>query len=142
MTATNVAGRTCLSCGLGEKAGPIMARGLHSACYGRHRADGTLDQFPRVSPDEYGLKVEGVSYRQLDYWVKRGWLHPDPRPHEHSGVTRTWPAEEVRVARIMGRLKAAGLTPEAAHRIARLATGGGELAPGVWVLYDHHGPTS
>lgn len=133
MTGTAVTGRVCLSCG---KPGTLRARGLHAACYARHRVEGSLDQFPRVSPDNYGLHVDGVTYRQLDYWVRKGWVHPDPRPHAASGVTRTWPADEVRVARVMGRLVAAGLSPDAAHTAARAPGATAELAPGVWVTFD------
>jgi hypothetical protein len=80
-------------------------------------------------PDELG-----ITYRQLDYWSRRGHLHPgraDPaRPW--SGSARTWTPAELEVARLMGLLTAAGLTPGAAERVAR-AGGCCEIAPGIRV---------
>ena len=129
----------CAACG---KPGRLEARGLHGQCYRRAYQDGTIDQYPRVIPvGAKAMRVEGVTYRQLDHWVAKGYLHPDPRDHAVSGVTRTWPDGEVRVASVMGRLVAAGLSPELAHRVARMTEGGGEIAPGVFVLYDHRGPS-
>ena len=63
------------------------------------------------------VAATGATYRMLDHWVRRNYLHPD-----HAGGTghpRTWPAEEIRVARRMVELVAAGLTVEAAHHAAR-----------------------
>lgn len=70
----------------------------------------------------------GVTYRQLDFWTRRGWVVASPRPPgATSGTPRSWPEGELRVAAVMARLVAAGLAPHAAHRAAR---GGGILAPG------------
>lgn len=74
---------------------------------------------------------DGISYRQLDYWVRRGYLRPgnaDLGP----GFRRTWDDDERRVATLMARLVRAGVSVEAAHRVAR-AGGSLELAPGVRV---------
>lgn len=73
---------------------------------------------------------EGLTYRQLDYWTRQGYLRP-VNPDPGSGVQRRWPEEELVVARLMRRLIAAGLKVEAAHRVAR-AGGKAELSPGVW----------
>lgn len=76
--------------------------------------------------------VPGVSYRQLDYWARLGYLVPrQARPG--TGINREWPAEEVRVAELIGRLRAAGLSLDAAATVAR---GQSEIAPGVYVLVD------
>lgn len=74
-------------------------------------------------------EIEGVSYRQLDYWCRRGWLRPG-NGGAGSGSVRHWPEAELDVAEKMSRLVAAGLTPAAAERVAR---GEPELAPGVRV---------
>lgn len=80
-------------------------------------------------PSLIDLSGAGVAtYRQLDYWTRVGYLHPtDQSPG--SGVPRVWPDDELLVAATMARLVAAGLTPEAAHRVAR----GHDLAPGIEV---------
>lgn len=71
-----------------------------------------------------------LTYRQLDYWTREGYLKVvDPDPG--SGRRRYWSAEEARVAVMMGRLVAAGLTVSAAHRAARNE---GRLAEGVRVV--------
>jgi hypothetical protein len=69
----------------------------------------------------------GITYRQLDHWSTVGYLRPiflggenhDIPAGPGSGHWRDWPAEELRGAREMGRLTAAGLIPEVAHRVAR-----------------------
>lgn len=80
----------------------------------------------------------GVSYRQLDYWARIGLLHPVEHKSKggsygQGGMSRKWPAEEQRVARLMGRLTAAGITPRTAEQVARAPGGRFEVAPGIWV---------
>jgi len=79
----------------------------------------------------------GLTYRQVDYWARLGYLRP-----EHaggSGNRRIWPPAELEVARQMGRLIAVGLDVAHAHDIARaaLADRGGtahiHLADGIWL---------
>lgn len=68
-----------------------------------------------------------VTYRQLDHWTRRGWLHPRRvpvpvgAPTDGPGVPRLWPPREAQVARIMAALVRAGLTPAAAAAGARAA---------------------
>jgi WhiB family transcriptional regulator, redox-sensing transcriptional regulator len=69
----------------------------------------------------------GISYRQLDFWARQGYLRPCGTGG--SGNGRLWTAEEVAVARRMGDLVTAGLTAGAAAQIAREGWPGG-LAPG------------
>lgn len=67
-------------------------------------------------------EVPGVTYRQLDYWAKRGFLRPgreNPDKPSGTGNFRDWPAEELRVAEDIGRLRRAGLALPAAERKAR-----------------------
>jgi DNA-binding transcriptional MerR regulator len=73
----------------------------------------------------------GLTYRQLDFWVRRQFLKP-ARALPGSGTSRVWTSEELKVARKMAVLVEAGLTVEAAERAARNR---GELAPGVRVLF-------
>lgn len=117
---------TCVDCG---HRTDLVGRRLCGACYHRHRRAGTLEKFPLSPQVRPGVpQIDGVTYRQLDYWIRQGYLRVAA---EGSGSCRTWPAAEVRVARIMARLVAAGVRPAAAERIAR---GGKEIAPGVRVL--------
>jgi DNA-binding transcriptional MerR regulator len=60
----------------------------------------------------------GITYRQLDYWVRRGWVRPE-EPLPGQGRPREWPAAELNIARQMGLLIAAGFNAEAAHQVAR-----------------------
>ena len=77
----------------------------------------------------------GITYRQLDHWIRRGWLKPGRLPPKFAsgqGGSRDWPAAEVAVACRMARLVAAGLTHEAAAELAR-APGRHVLAPGITI---------
>ena len=91
------------------------------------------------------LEGSGVTYRQLDYWARQGWLLPETRDGGTGpGYHRRWPEPERRVAALMSRLVASGLTPTAAAPVARagaprllrdkVATV--EIAPGVYVVID------
>lgn len=132
-------GDPCRDCG--AKPGVRGARGLDWSCYRRHRLAGTLERFPRLGDSRGSLKesplADGVelTYRQLDYWTRVGYLHPDGAG-EGSGSRRRWSDAERAVAAMMARLVAAGLVPDAAHKVAR-AGGRLELAPGVTVEVDH-----
>lgn len=55
--------------------------------------------------------------RQRDHWVHRGFLHPEGVGGR--GDPWRFSAEELRVANLMARLAAAGLTVELSHRVAR-----------------------
>ena len=70
----------------------------------------------------------GVTFRRLDYWSRLGLL----RPAQGAGwARRLWSPAEVEIARRMGVLTAAGLTPAAAGAFARDAWPAGEIAPGI-----------
>lgn len=73
----------------------------------------------------------GITYRKLDWWVRLGYLHP--LHLGGSGNTREWTRAELDVARIMGRLVAAGLKPEAACRVARSPGRRCEIADSIWI---------
>ncbi len=72
----------------------------------------------------------GLSYRQLDYWARQGYLHPE-RDGDGSGHARQWSPEELAVAETMARLVAAGIPPATAVRVARGET---EIGPGIRVV--------
>lgn len=59
----------------------------------------------------------GLTWRQLDHWANKGYLHPEGgRAH---GVARVWPEPELRIAALMVRLAAAGMVLESAASVAR-----------------------
>ena len=80
----------------------------------------------------------GITYRQLDFWVRQGYLKPLFAP-QGSGFSRAFSESEVDVARRMARFVAAGVFPEAAHNAAR---NGGELAPGMRIIMDDEDQTA
>jgi hypothetical protein len=79
----------------------------------------------------------GITFKQFDHWSRKGYLRPERRPqrsgryHNGTGVPRRWPPAELEIARRMGRLTAAGLTPERAAVFARESWPSGEIAPGI-----------
>lgn len=84
--------------------------------------DNTVDSRPGVSAQQM-LELTGATYRQLDHWSRGGRIL---RPSEHnpgSGHPRTWPVEDVEVARCITRLTRLGLALEVAARVARSARG-------------------
>ena len=77
--------------------------------------------------------LAGMTYRQVDYENRSGWLRPEGAM-AGSGSRRRWPDGELAVARVMGGLMGAGLRPRAAAALARsLAEGRTQLAPGIWL---------
>ncbi len=78
----------------------------------------------------------GMSYRQMDYAVRAGYLRPVREwrgRRRSSGSPRYWTDEELDVARRLGRLTAAGLALETAARVARSGPGRSEIAPGITI---------
>lgn len=86
-----------------------------------------------MTSEQLLARTPGLSYRMLDHWVRKGYLRPATKGG--TGNAREWSGDEVRVAQKMARLVAAGLTPAAAHEVAR-AGGDAELAPGVRVVVE------
>jgi hypothetical protein len=135
VTATVTAtGKRCRACGR-----PISGRS-HSAKYCLGCVSIPRPQCQACSGDGEGeavcerhLKEElGLTYRQLDYWVRAGHLHPE-RPFEGSGIRRHWPESDLAAARLIGRLTSAGLSLEVAARVARSGQSRCEIASGVWI---------
>jgi hypothetical protein len=88
----------------------------------------------------------GITYRQLDYWARQGWLKPERRVNhqgstEGTGAKRAWPTAEVDIARRMGWLTRSGLDTASAAAFARDSWPCGEIAPGLTLTvtggFDH-----
>lgn len=74
----------------------------------------------------------GPTYRQLEHYVRRGYLKPDVKPLGGERDPWSWSPAEARVAIDMGRLVNAGLRPAVAIQVARHRSGGPVvLAPGI-----------
>jgi hypothetical protein len=78
--------------------------------------------------------VGGVTYRQLDYWVRQGHVRARERD-PGAGYTRTLTDHEYAVGVKMCHLVGAGLLPDLAVRVAREMTERGteEVALGEYV---------
>lgn len=95
-------------------------------------------------PPEYWLTSSGVTqdagitYRQLDYWVRKGFLRPAVRWGDPAGKGhgRIWPPQEVAIAGRMARLLAAGLPLTWSAEFARDHWPSGELASGITVTVN------
>jgi hypothetical protein len=67
----------------------------------------------------------GLTYRQLDYWCRQGWLQPEAysrgnaKPGYGPGWDRRWSQAELDVAQMMARLVALGVTAQRAAVVAR-----------------------
>jgi hypothetical protein len=101
----------------------VLREGVTTAGALAALSDGELLDMRHIA---HGL---GITYRQLNYWVKRGYLRPE---HDGgSGVARRWPAAEAEIARRMSRLISAGIDVAAAAAFARNDWPDGEIAPGI-----------
>ena len=86
---------------------------------------------------EQVTRAAEITYRQLDHWVRRGYLEPawvTNHTGRGRGTGREWTTTETAVACLMGRLTRAGLAPATAATVARSAQAGETrfvIAPGV-----------
>ena len=74
----------------------------------------------------------GVTYRQADYWIRRGWvqvLHDGG-----TGQSREITRGEAEVLRLMGQLTQIGLKPAVAAETARLIQETGAAVLGDFVI--------
>lgn len=57
--------------------------------------------------------LTGASYRQLDYWVRTGIIRPELATAHGSGTQRRFAPEQVRLVRLILRLRELGLGHDA-----------------------------
>jgi len=62
-------------------------------------------------------QMHGITYRQFDHWVTRGWIRPTNSGG--SGHDRVFSMDEVRIFRIMATLTTLGFRPAHAAELAR-----------------------
>lgn len=60
----------------------------------------------------------GITYRQLDYWVRAGVLEPVARRALQSGVLRVFDDDEARVARALAQLRTLGAPLKVLREVA------------------------
>lgn len=63
--------------------------------------------------------VPGLSYRQLDYWTRRGLLRCVVDQHPGSGIPRFWDPEDIATLRRVVALTATGMKLSIAFTLAR-----------------------
>lgn len=63
--------------------------------------------------------IPGLTYRQLDHWITKGYIRPVPGSRRGYGFQRSLSPKEVRVLRTMFELVQDGVNPEQAVKMAR-----------------------
>lgn len=78
----------------------------------------------------------GISYRQLDHWVRRGLI--DGPEAKGSGRAREWTAQQAAVAIMTGRLVNAGIEVAAASWLTGplLTDGRAKIGDGLWLSLE------
>lgn len=79
-------------------------------------------------------RAAGITYRQLDYWARMGYLRPTGNGRG-SGYWRKWPYEERRIAVVMARLVNAGVAVPVSASAAREAVDRAGGAGGAVVVF-------
>lgn len=73
----------------------------------------------RITTADVAAEAE-ISYRQLDHWIRLGYVTVRPRPQTAgSGIDRQWEPDEANFVVEMGALVNAGMTPALAAILAR-----------------------
>jgi hypothetical protein len=60
-------------------------------------------------------RFAGITYRQLDYWIRCGWVETENERRTGSGYARTFTRAEAERVALMAELANAGIAPGAAH---------------------------
>ena len=72
-----------------------------------------------MTPIQELMEEFGTSYRQLDYWIRREYIHTVPNERTGSGYSRQLSEDEIEIARYMIRLINAGFVVGTAALVAR-----------------------
>jgi DNA-binding transcriptional MerR regulator len=89
---------------------------------------------PATEKTRAALAALGLTVRQLEYWIDRGWIVADGRPAQ--GRPREFSASERRVLAVMARLTRAGFPAATAARVARKAVSAAGQDSQVTVVLD------
>lgn len=85
-------------------------------------------------------RATGISYRQLDYWVRTGLIPESSHPTSGSGDVRWFSADDALRCAIAAKLVQAGVgLATVRERIEEFLTSEGEalqMTPGVWLTVD------
>lgn len=112
-------GEAFAQCKCGERSKAIMRSRNERRRWQQHHRDSVNLEMARNKKRSYWVMNEaGISYRQLDMWVRYGYLHPATTTGE-AFADRVWPEDEALIAVEMGRLTRAGFTVRSAASIAR-----------------------
>lgn len=68
---------------------------------------------------DYLVKKTGLTYRQVDYWARQGYLRTDPTWEGGTGRARSFLDGELTIATRMRDLLGCGFVPAAATKLAR-----------------------
>jgi DNA-binding transcriptional MerR regulator len=68
-------------------------------------------------PTSRVAKLAGLSFRQLDYYVRIGLLTPSARGARGSGSYRLWTEADISRARLVGALRSLGATTDVLARV-------------------------
>ena len=86
----------------------------------------TETQTPPTYSSAQVRRQTGLSFKQLDYWTRKGWLRTTWRSRDGrtvgyggSGIDRRFSQEELDRATMMARLVALGVAPQQAAKVAR-----------------------
>lgn len=79
----------------------------------------TTSKPPRSDDVAAIIRVTGVTYRQIDYWTRRGYLKPDV-VDPGRGTRRHYPPRELDVAKRIAMRLVLGFTLARAAELARL----------------------
>ncbi len=75
-----------------------------------------FDEDLSAQPEDVGYRgptaaaAAGITYRQLDYWARTGFLEPSVRPASGSGTQRLYGFRDILVLKVVKRLLDAGIS--------------------------------
>lgn len=78
-----------------------------------------MSQLPAV-PDVYtssqASELSGLTFRQIDYYARTGFIRPSVADTKGSGTYRRWSSDDIAVLRLVRHLTSAGYTAQGLRR--------------------------
>lgn len=106
---------------------PTMAAGMTTAIID------TAEQTGHVTSTALVEATPGLTYRQLDYWARCGYVEPEGEARPGSGLVRTWAPEQADMVRRITRLLGVGFVLQAAIEYARRGVACHELGEDIFL---------